>query len=58
MKCSYCGKEINEIKEKFHILTLDGDFIHDNCQSNWEFQKMKYDYNIYSIDDLAKFDDN
>lgn len=49
MKCIYCGKEINEITERYHIISLDGDFIHDNCQENWELQKMIYDYNVYSM---------
>lgn len=53
MKCSYCRKEINEITERYHVLTLDGDFIHDDCQANWELQKSKYDYSI----DLDKFNE-
>ena len=32
MKCVYCGKEINEMTEKYHVYTLDGDFIHDECE--------------------------
>lgn len=31
MKCMYCGKEINEMTERYHVYTLDGDFIHDEC---------------------------
>lgn len=53
MKCIYCRKEINEINEKYHVLTLDGDFIHDDCQASWELQKSKYDYSI----DLDKFNE-
>lgn len=33
MKCGYCGKEINEMIEKYHVYTLDGDFIHDKCKA-------------------------
>ena len=32
MRCDYCGKEINEMTEKYHTYTLDGDFIHDECE--------------------------
>lgn len=32
MKCGYCGKKINEMTEKYHVYTLDGDFIHDECE--------------------------
>ena len=32
MKCAYCGKKINEMTEKYHVYTLDGDFIHDECE--------------------------
>ena len=32
MKCVYCGKEINEMTEIYHVYTLDGDFIHDECE--------------------------
>lgn len=35
MKCAYCGKEINEMTEKYHVYTLDGDFVHDYCSSDY-----------------------
>lgn len=31
MKCTHCGKEINEILEKYKIVSLDGDFVHEKC---------------------------
>lgn len=37
MKCCQCGKEINEVCDKYHVFTLDGDFIHDKCEV--EFNK-------------------
>lgn len=39
MKCIQCGKEINEIKDRYEILTIDGDFIHEDCIKDWN--KMK-----------------
>ncbi len=53
MKCSYCKKEINETTEKYHVLTLDGDFIHDVCKDDYEKQKHFYD-NINTIEELLK----
>ena len=45
MKCAYCGKEINEITETYHVYTLDGDFIHDKCEAEF----------IKHIEDLIEF---
>ena len=53
MKCSYCGKKINETTEKYHVLTLDGDFIHDACKDDYEKQKHFYD-NIITLEELLK----
>ena len=35
MKCIQCGEEINEIKDKYKLLTIDGDFIHIACEKDW-----------------------
>ena len=45
MKCAYCGKEINEITETYHVYTLDGDFIHDKCEAEF----------IKHFEDLTEF---
>ena len=35
MKCAYCGREIHEYKEKYELLSCDGDFIHVACKPDW-----------------------
>ena len=50
MKCVYCGKEINEMTEKYHIYTLDGDFIHDECDTE-ELTELLKSYNDNFSDD-------
>ena len=63
MKCVYCGKEINEITEKYHVYTLDGDFIHDECEQKKIFTggdsiidllMFIYDCNLEELTELLK----
>ena len=36
MKCVYCEKEIDPVKEDYEPFGIDGDFIHKECKPNIE----------------------
>lgn len=59
MKCCYCGNEINEMTEKYRVYTLDGDFIHDNCEAKFnkhnQFEDLIEFIEENSIEELAEF---
>lgn len=59
MKCGYCGKEINEMVEKYHVYTLDGDFIHDKCEVKFnkhnQFEGLIEFIEENSIEELTEF---
>lgn len=59
MKCGYCGKEINEMVEKYHVYTLDGDFIHDKCEvkinKHNQFEGLIEFIEENSIEELTEF---
>ena len=59
MKCCCCGKEINEMIEKCHVYTLDGDFIHDKCEVNFnkhnQFEGLIEFIEENSIEELTEF---
>lgn len=59
MKCGYCGKEINEMVEKYHVYTLDGDFIHDKCEVKFnkhnQFEGLIEFIEESSIEELTEF---
>lgn len=59
MKCSYCGKEINEMTENFQFFTVDGDVIHDDCKQKWDTKNHFEDLIEYiegaDMDELTEF---
>ena len=56
MKCAHCDKEINEMVEKYTLLTLDGDFIHDNCIDEY-YQCIEDNIIADLIDEFDEIDD-
>lgn len=32
MKCTFCHKQINIVREKYELFGMDGDFIHKDCK--------------------------
>lgn len=56
MKCTHCGKEINEMVEKYKPITLDGDFIHESCIE--EFNQYGLLEDKFILDLVEEHDEN